>query len=129
MRTGRTTASGSGPTLTLDQIRFLDQIAITHPSSPSVLQQFEAKIKKILTGREFLVTTHQTCSSFMQCHLQHCNSVALTHMLTVMQDHFVDLAMHKTGSRTARYLMDRMVEFIDDQPIWRLASSLIRKPK
>jgi hypothetical protein len=46
-------------------------------------------------------------------------------MLTAMQDHFVDLTMHITGSRTARYLMNRMVEFIDDQ----LASSLIRKLK
>jgi hypothetical protein len=48
---------------------------------------------------------------------------------TAMQDHFVDLTMHKTGSRTTRYLMNRMVEFIDDQPIWRLASSPMRKPK
>jgi hypothetical protein len=50
-------------------------------------------------------------------------------MLTVMQDHFVDLTMHKTRSRTALYLMDRMVEFINGQPIWRFASSLIRKLK
>jgi hypothetical protein len=50
-------------------------------------------------------------------------------MLTPMQDHFLDFTIHKTGSQTARYLMDRTVEFIDDQPIRRLVSSLIRKLK
>jgi hypothetical protein len=99
-------------------MRFLDQIAITYGSSPSVLQQSEAKINEIITGREFLVATHRVCSSFMQCYLRHCNSVALTQMLTAMQDHFVDLTMHKTGSRMAHYLMDRIVEFIDYEPIW-----------
>jgi hypothetical protein len=129
MRKSRTAAPGSDPALTLDQIRFLDQIAITHRSSPSVLQQFEAKIQEILTIREFLVATHRTCSSFMPCYLQHCNYVALMQILTAMQDHFVDFTMHKTGSRTTRYLMDRMVEFINGQPIERIASSVIRKLK